>query len=65
MTSAVRTNVRPAYSLLYSFKGGRGDGADPRAGLIDVNGTLYGTTIHGGSNECFKHQGCGTVFAPP
>jgi uncharacterized repeat protein (TIGR03803 family) len=42
---------RPAYSLLYSFRGGSGDGQWPLAGLIDVNGTLYGTTEFGGANE--------------
>ena len=36
--------------VLYSFKGGK-DGAYPEAGLIDVNGTLYGTTSAGGSHD--------------
>ncbi|MGB8909032.1 MAG: choice-of-anchor tandem repeat GloVer-containing protein [Candidatus Cybelea sp.] len=50
--------MRPAYSVIYSFKGkGLGDGAHPTAGLIDVTGTLYGTTPAGGAN------GEGTVFA--
>ena len=35
-------------SVLYSFKG-TPDGSSPYAGLIDVNGTLYGTTYHGGA----------------
>ncbi len=56
-----RTHVRPAYSVLYSFKGGSGDGANPFAGLINVNGTLYGTTAGGGA-YCTGY-GCGTVFA--
>jgi hypothetical protein len=47
--------------VLYSFGGG--DGAYPLAGLINVNGTLYGTTYTGGSFSCFHHLGCGTVFA--
>jgi len=47
------------YELLYSFKGGR-DGNSPAAPLIDVNGTLYGTTVLGGSG-C-NGVGCGTVF---
>jgi uncharacterized repeat protein (TIGR03803 family) len=44
-------------SVVYSFKGsGAGDGAYPWAGLVDVGGTLYGTTIYGGL------YGYGTVF---
>jgi uncharacterized repeat protein (TIGR03803 family) len=45
-----------AETVLYSFKGGSGDGEDPEAGLINVKGTLYGTTYEGGAN------GDGTVF---
>ena len=33
------------------------DGANPRAGLLDVGGTLYGTTLGGGVN------GVGTIFS--
>jgi uncharacterized repeat protein (TIGR03803 family) len=44
-------------SLLYSFQG-YGDGNAPRAGLIEQNGTLYGTTFQGGSPAC----SCGIVF---
>ena len=40
---------------LYRFKGGL-DGAGPEAGLIDVNGTLYGTTSQGGASND------GTIF---
>lgn len=48
-------------SVLYNFKGSRyGDGAIPQAGLIAVNGALYGTTSSGGSGGCY--DGCGTVF---
>jgi uncharacterized repeat protein (TIGR03803 family) len=43
--------------VLYSFGGGSGDGANPYAALINVNGTLYGTTFYGGAN------GAGTVFS--
>ncbi len=46
--------------VLYSFGGGI-DGAYPGAGLTDLNGTLYGTTISGGSG-CGS-DGCGTVFS--
>jgi uncharacterized repeat protein (TIGR03803 family) len=45
-------------SVLYTFGvGGSGDGADPGAGLINVKGTLYGTTVYGGGELN------GTVFA--
>lgn len=50
-----------AERVLYSFKGGR-DGAYPYAGLVAVNGTLYGTTDEGGNEAC-PYDGCGTVFA--
>jgi uncharacterized repeat protein (TIGR03803 family) len=51
-----------AENVLHVFGTGT-DGALPDAGLIDVNGTLYGTTVNGGS--C-GFNGCGTVyqFAP-
>jgi uncharacterized repeat protein (TIGR03803 family) len=55
--AAERTDVRLAYSLLYSLEGGSGDGEFPIAGLLDINGTLYGTTEFGGANED------GTVFS--
>jgi uncharacterized repeat protein (TIGR03803 family) len=53
--------------VLYSFGGGS-DGAFPRAGLIDVKGTLYGTTLSGGAYSTYYcsgaggRRGCGTVF---
>jgi uncharacterized repeat protein (TIGR03803 family) len=48
---------------IYSFAGGK-DGAYPVAGLINVNGTLYGTTQQGGNaNAACYPSGCGTVFA--
>jgi len=53
------------YKVLYSFRGGDRDGAKPRAGLIDVGGTLYGTTQFGGPVNSTLHcyTGCGTVFS--
>lgn len=42
--------------VIHRFKG-RPDGKDPEAGLIAVNGTLYGTTFGGGK------RGFGTVFS--
>jgi uncharacterized repeat protein (TIGR03803 family) len=50
--------------MLYSFKGGK-DGALPQTGLTDFKGTLYGTTIFGGTGSCAGASGttgCGTVF---
>ncbi len=62
--TAERTHERPTYRVLYSFKGRPGDGEDPLAGLINVRGTLYGTTASGGSGRCTgSGGGCGTVFA--
>jgi uncharacterized repeat protein (TIGR03803 family) len=55
--TAERTHVRPAYAVLYSFSGGSGDGAAPIASLLNVHGTLYGTTYYGGANAD------GTVFS--
>jgi uncharacterized repeat protein (TIGR03803 family) len=49
------------YTQLYRFKNVQ-DAWGPQAPLIDVNGTLYGTSVSGGSGSCFS-QGCGTVFA--
>jgi uncharacterized repeat protein (TIGR03803 family) len=53
-------------TVLYRFRGSRGDGADgavPLASLINVKGTLYGTTAHGGSYCGGIPPGCGTVFS--
>ena len=52
--------------VVYDF-GGSNDGALLNAGLIDVNGTLYGTTTRGGtSSACYDGEdavrGCGTIF---
>lgn len=49
--------------VIYSFNGGN-DGAVPYAGLIDVGGSLYGTTAFGGTGSVPDHcNGCGTVFS--
>jgi uncharacterized repeat protein (TIGR03803 family) len=50
-----------AYSVLYSFRN-NGDGNAPESDLIDVGGTLYGTTFAGGGTGCSR-EGCGTVFS--
>jgi uncharacterized repeat protein (TIGR03803 family) len=56
-------SVTPAGSekVLYAFQGGN-DGNSPEAGLIEVDGVLYGTTALGGGTGC-DGFGCGTVFA--
>jgi uncharacterized repeat protein (TIGR03803 family) len=50
-------------TMLYSFKGGA-DGEIPVAGLIVVNGELYGTTQEGGgaTGSGFGPYGLGTIF---
>jgi hypothetical protein len=45
------------YESLCSFKAGR-DGQSLEAGLVALDGTLYGTTLDGG----FTCPACGTVF---
>lgn len=50
--------------VLHSFGGDYGDGVGPVAPLIDVKGTLYGTTAAGGGHSCGIYRGaCGTVFS--
>jgi len=50
--------------VLHDFSGYSNDGAHPDAGLIDVKGTLYGTTVVGGQGECYYSGfACGTVFS--
>src|SRR5271165_1219898 len=56
------------FTPLYSFVGGS-DGDNPEAPLvIGPDGSLYGTTLYGGSRTyCDSGNGCGTVFklSPP
>jgi uncharacterized repeat protein (TIGR03803 family) len=52
-------------TVLYAFQGGN-DGDSPDAGLINLRGTLYGTTYVGGPAKCHQPKvrgGCGTVFS--
>ncbi|HEY1977529.1 MAG TPA: choice-of-anchor tandem repeat GloVer-containing protein [Candidatus Baltobacteraceae bacterium] len=51
-----------AEKVLYAFRGGN-DGASPRAGLIAVDGSLYGVTFSGAGTACTGGRGCGTVFS--
>jgi uncharacterized repeat protein (TIGR03803 family) len=48
--------------VLYSFGYGTKDGSDPEAALVEVKGTLYGTTEYGGGSSCGTYE-CGTVFS--
>lgn len=48
-----------SYTQLHEFVGGGNDGAFPVAGLTNVDGVLYGTTVLGGSSQ---NAGEGTVF---
>jgi len=63
-TAFVLDTKKGTETVLYSFckRGNCADGFNP-IGMIDVNGTLYGTTIQGGSYKCGDGQGCGTVFS--
>lgn len=55
-----QSNGSWTYTDLYDFTGGN-DGGNPAGALIlDRNGNLYGTTLRGGSSNCF--MGCGVVF---
>jgi len=51
-------------TVIYAFQGGD-DGAVPSTTLVNVGGTLYGTTRLGGSGNCNVGSiaGCGTVFS--
>lgn len=49
-------------TVLYQFKGGS-DGSVPVAALLNVRGTLYGTTLQGGSTDCDGGLGCGTIYS--
>jgi hypothetical protein len=51
------------FEAVHNFTG-RSNGAFPQAALLDVNGTLYGTTAFGHENAPrTKIRGVGTVFA--
>ena len=50
-------------TILYNFGASKTDAALPN-GLIDVDGTFYGTTYNGGKKtaDCSDASGCGTVY---
>lgn len=51
--------------VLHTFAGAPNDGDNPYAGVLDLNGTLYGTTSFGGKGTCKSEDvsGCGTVYS--
>jgi uncharacterized repeat protein (TIGR03803 family) len=50
-------------TVLHVFRSTRpDDGVDPYAGLADVDGVLYGTTVYGGGTSCKAGNGCGVLF---
>jgi uncharacterized repeat protein (TIGR03803 family) len=54
-----------AEKVLHVFDGGS-DGANPEAGLVELDGTLYGTTARGGGGTCLtqgRERGCGTIYS--
>ena len=46
-------------TVVYSFQNNGKDGLLPQSSLTEANGTLYGTTVSGGTGRC--GNGCGTV----
>ncbi|MGB9651591.1 MAG: choice-of-anchor tandem repeat GloVer-containing protein [Candidatus Cybelea sp.] len=53
-----------SYNVLYSFASLQ-DGQRPETSLLDLKGTLYGTTSLGGSGKCYFTSGlvgCGTLY---
>lgn len=60
-------SIKPASgqeNVLYAFTGiSSRDGASPSAPLVNVNGTLYGTTQYGGIRGRYDNTGSGTVFS--
>jgi hypothetical protein len=57
--------------VVYAFESKQPDGANPWGALINVQGSLYGTTYFAGEGgpigKCAGTYGCGTVFelSPP
>src|SRR6202035_3638543 len=48
-------------TVLHKFFG-RGGGSFPGVGLLDVSGSLYGTTFNGGDLTCNAPVGCGVLY---
>jgi uncharacterized repeat protein (TIGR03803 family) len=55
--------VKVLHKFTADYPGQKNTGSVPEGALIDVNGTLYGTTSQGGRHSCNDgYTGCGTVF---
>jgi uncharacterized repeat protein (TIGR03803 family) len=56
--TVVEINLDGSDRVLHSFSRQAGDGSEPLAGMVEVNGALYGTTPYGGKSKF----NLGTVF---
>jgi uncharacterized repeat protein (TIGR03803 family) len=56
LVAAAVPSAQAQFNIVHEFTGINGDGGYPMSPLLDVNGTLYGTTTVGGVN------GYGTLF---
>lgn len=56
-----RISTTGSKKVIYTFKGPP-DAASPNFALLNLKGTLYGTTQEGGAS-CNTREGCGAVFA--
>jgi uncharacterized repeat protein (TIGR03803 family) len=62
MTLNGSETVLHSFDSTYFYR--RNKGAEPRAGLVDIKGTFYGTTALGGDGPgCASGDYCGTVFS--
>jgi uncharacterized repeat protein (TIGR03803 family) len=61
MTRSGKEEILHSFATFNSYA--RNSGTVPVAGLIDVDGTLYGTTYYGGTHVCNSIYFCGTVFS--
>jgi uncharacterized repeat protein (TIGR03803 family) len=62
--TAFRTTPGGQETVLYSFPGGTGNGANPYTALIQgLDGSLYGGAAGGNQNSDFCGGGCGSLYA--
>ncbi len=58
-----RISTSGTEQVLYSFRNKGADGYNPAAGLVELGGILYGTTLNGGAYQNGSANGGGTVFS--